>query len=213
MNIEIEIPVNATVECTDGVYGTSTHVILNPHTRRVTHLVAKEKAFPHADHLVPATLIQESTPRFVRLRATRQELTALPPFTEMEFVSPDRYPDEYAAGYPPRSVLFWPDSYRADAEPPAFAIEHELTPAGEVAVARGTSVEATHGPVGRVDDFVFDPATERITHLVLRTGHLWGRRDVAIPVEAIERIDELAVRLKLDKHAIGALPAVPARLR
>jgi sporulation protein YlmC with PRC-barrel domain len=100
-----------------------------------------------------------------------------------------------------------------DAVPPVFAIEHELTPAGDVAVARGTAVEATGGEVGRVDDFVIDPVTERVTHLVLRTGHLWGTRDVTIPVEAIERIDELTVRLKLNKHAIGALPAVPARLR
>ena len=209
MNIEIEIPVNATVQCADGLYGTSTHVILNPHTRRVTHLVVKEQAFPHADHLVPVTLIEESTPHFVRLRATRQELAALPPFTETEFVPLD----QYDTGYPPSSVLFWPDPYSMDAVPPVFTIDHELVPAGEVAVARGTTVEATDGPVGRVDDIVVDPATERVTHLVLRTGHLWGTRDVAIPVEAIARIDALAVRLTLDKHAIGTLPAVPTRLR
>jgi sporulation protein YlmC with PRC-barrel domain len=89
----------------------------------------------------------------------------------------------------------------------------QLTPAGEVAVARGTTVEATDGTVGQVDDFVVDPATERITHLVLRKGHLWGTRDVTVPVDAISRIDELAVRLKLDKRAVGALPSVPAHLR
>ncbi|HEX2037802.1 MAG TPA: PRC-barrel domain-containing protein [Chloroflexota bacterium] len=82
-----------------------------------------------------------------------------------------------------------------------------------MAVARGTTVEATDGTVGQVDDFVVDPATERITHLVLRKGHLWGTRDVTVPVDAISRIDELAVRLKLDKRAVGALPSVPAHLR
>ena len=213
MNVEIEIPVDARVECDDGLYGSSTRVILNPRTHRVTHVVVKEKAFPHADHLVSADLIEESTPHFVRLRATRKQLAALPPFTETEFVPADEYP----LGYPPRSVLYWPEPYTMDAVPPAvppvFAVDHELTPAGEVAVARGTTVEAMDGPVGRVDDFVVDPATERITHLVLRQGHLWGTRDVTIPVEAIRRIDELAVRLRLNKRAVGALPAVAARLR
>jgi hypothetical protein len=37
--------------------------------------------------------------------------------------------------------------------------------------------------------FVVDPKTGHITHLVLREGHLWGQRDVAIPVNAIERIE------------------------
>ena len=109
MNVEIEIPVHATVGCADGLYGTSTHVILNPRTRRVTHLVVKERAFPHADHLVPVTLIEESTPHFARLRATSKEVAALPPFTETAFVPPDQDPAGDPAGYPPGSVLFWPE--------------------------------------------------------------------------------------------------------
>ena len=37
--------------------------------------------------------------------------------------------------------------------------------------------------------FVADPQTGHITHLILREGHLWGQRDVVIPVNAIERIE------------------------
>jgi hypothetical protein len=139
-------------------------------------------------------------------------VAALPAFTETEFVPPVQYP----RGYPPGSVLFWPGMYPMDPMdglPPMLTVEHELTPAGEVAVARGTTVEATDGTVGQVDDFLVDPATERITHLVLRKGHLWGTRDVTVPAEAIEHIDGLAVRLKLDKRAVGALPAGPAHRR
>jgi len=60
-------------------------------------------------------------------------------------------------------------------------------------------------------EFLIDPANENITHLVLREGHLWSQKDVTIPVSAIDRIEEDAVYLKLDKHAVEVLPAVPIK--
>ena len=210
MNVDIEIPVHANVECADGPCGTSTHVILNPRTRRVTHVVVREGEFPHADHLVPIALVAESTPHFIRLRATRKEVAAMAPFSEVEFLGPEAG----YSGFPAGTALFWPyGAYDYPPDPGPLTVEHELIPPGEVAVSRGTRVEARDGLVGQVDDLVVAPETERITHLVLRTGPLWGTRDVAIPVEAIERVDDYAVRLRLDKEAVGALPSVPARQR
>jgi sporulation protein YlmC with PRC-barrel domain len=92
-------------------------------------------------------------------------------------------------------------------------IEHEHVPAGELAIRRGARVEAADGHVGRVDEFLVDPANGHITHLVLREGHLWGQKDVTVPVSQIERIEEDTVYLKLDKHSIGALPTIPIRRR
>jgi hypothetical protein len=55
------------------------------------------------------------------------------------------------------------------------------------------------------------PADERVTHLVLREGNLWGQKDVTIPVSQIERIEANTVYLKLDKRNIEALPSVPVQ--
>jgi len=52
-----------------------------------------------------------------------------------------------------------------------------------------------------------------ITHLVLREGHLWGEKDVTIPVSQIDHIEEGTVHLKLSKPDIEALPAIPVRRR
>jgi sporulation protein YlmC with PRC-barrel domain len=90
-------------------------------------------------------------------------------------------------------------------------IEHMHIPPGELAVRRGARVRATDGHVGRVDEFMVDPTNGHITHLVLREGHPWGQKDVTIPVSQIERIEENAVYLRLDKHSIEALPAIPVR--
>jgi sporulation protein YlmC with PRC-barrel domain len=80
-------------------------------------------------------------------------------------------------------------------------------------VRQGARVEATDGRVGRLDEFLVDPANEHVTHLVMREGHLWGRRDVTIPVSEIDLIEEDTIYLKLDKEQVGALPTVPSGLR
>jgi sporulation protein YlmC with PRC-barrel domain len=84
----------------------------------------------------------------------------------------------------------------------------EPIPLGELAVRRSARVKATDGYVGRVDEFLVDPTTRHITQLVLRERHLWGRREVIVPVSEIDRIREDVVYLKLDKQAIESLPAV-----
>jgi sporulation protein YlmC with PRC-barrel domain len=67
------------------------------------------------------------------------------------------------------------------------------------------------GKVGTVDELVVDPDSGNITHLLMRKGHLWGKKDVAIPVTAIDLVDDEEVYLKIDKEAVGALPAVPVK--
>jgi hypothetical protein len=47
----------------------------------------------------------------------------------------------------------------------------------------------------------------------MREGHLWGAKEIAIPVSDIVRIDEDAVYLRLDKADIEALPRIPTRKR
>ncbi len=76
---------------------------------------------------------------------------------------------------------------------------------------KGAHVEAADGAIGHVEEFVIDSVTDRITHLIVRTGHLWNQQDVTVPVSAIDRIEANVVHLKLDKRALKALPstAVP----
>jgi sporulation protein YlmC with PRC-barrel domain len=201
---EHDLPLNATVECADGRFGTSTYVVLDPHTRRVTHVVVRERHFPHAEHLVPVDLVGQTTPDLILLRATRQEAARTPPFTQVDDFEPGGQTDAYPTG----GVLLWPYAGPM-AGPEPLLIEQELIPPWEAAIGRGTAVEASDGRVGRVDDLLVDPATGRVTHLVLREGHLWGQRDVTIQVEAIAELGEATVRLTLDKKAVGELPAVP----
>jgi sporulation protein YlmC with PRC-barrel domain len=202
----MDIPVNVEVYCEDGPCGRSTYVIVNPTTWQVTHLVVKEKGFPNIERLVGLDRVTETGPHLIRLRCTRKELSTMDQFIEIEFLpgSAPFFPygaDEY---------MMWPYVLPQGM---AMPVEHERIPPNELAVRRGARVEATDGHVGVVDEFLVDPATGRITHLVMREGHLWGKKDVTIPVSQIDRIEENTLYLKADKHSIEALPAIPVRRR
>jgi sporulation protein YlmC with PRC-barrel domain len=201
----MDVPVNADVICADGPCGHSTCVIVNPATRKITHLVVKEKGFPYIERLVPLSEVVEAGHHMVRLKCPRDKLGAMDPFIEIEFI-PGAGP---YSSYEADEYMMWPHVLPLATVP----LEHQRIPPDELAVRRGARVEATDGLVGKVDEFLVDPASGHITHLVLREGHLWGKKDVTIPVSEIDRIEEDTVHLKLDKQAVETMPAVPMRKR
>lgn len=79
----------------------------------------------------------------------------------------------------------------------------------ELAIRRGARVVAQDGQVGQVDEFVVDRPSEHITHLVMREGHLWEQRDIIIPASYIERIEDNAVYLSINRASVITLPTVP----
>jgi sporulation protein YlmC with PRC-barrel domain len=90
-------------------------------------------------------------------------------------------------------------------------VQERNVPAGELALHSGMSVEATDGKVGKLDALVLDPSSGEVTNLLMREGHLWGKKEVAIPVSAIDWIDADTVYLKADKAEVKALPPVPVK--
>ena len=56
--------------------------------------------------------------------------------------------------------------------------------------------------LGKVDGFLVDDG-DAITHFVLERGHLWGRREVTIPINAVAHVFTDAVTLTLTKDEVG----------
>jgi sporulation protein YlmC with PRC-barrel domain len=202
----VDIPIGVDVKCarSETPCGHSTYVIVNPLTENITHVVVNQGVFPHSERLVPIEQVEDCSADQICLRCTKEELAAMQAFIETEFVQ------EEIPHYYPDATLMWPIVY-PDMEPTTVGVEHRQIPPGELAVRRGTDVQARDGRVGRVDEFMADPKTGHITHLIMREGHLWGEKDVTIPVSHIEHIEEDAVHLNLHKKDIEALPAIRAR--
>jgi sporulation protein YlmC with PRC-barrel domain len=201
----MDIPINVDVLCAGKECGRSTYLVINPVNERITHLVVAEKTFPNIERLVPVDKILASSPNSIQLRCSQSDLSNMDTFEETDFIEAGRLESSLPYGVP---YEVWPYAMY-DAAP--MPLEHERIPAGEVAIRRGTPVRARDGQVGKVDEFLVDPENDTITHLVLREGHLWGKKDVTIPVSEIDKIADDAVYLKLDKQAIESLPTVPIR--
>ena len=203
----MEMPLNARVECSDGVCGRSVYVLINPVFEEVTHVVVKEDSFPNTEYIVPVDIVAETIAETIQLRCSRVELEKIEPFRRTDYVEekiPYRHYGYGAVMYPGGSLFYMP--YVTPEESTQVPIEHLQIPPGELAVARGARVEAMDGYIGKVDEFVINPDNGHITSLVLREGHLWGQRDVIIPLSAIGETSQDTVQIKLNKRQIGALP-------
>ena len=207
----MDIPLNVDVYCSDEeVCGRSISIILNPVTQKVTHFVIQTEGFVHLEYMIPIEFIVESTPYKIQLRCSRKQLAQFDPFTHVEFLDP------HDVGYPhlpppmneTDGVGMWPYVVPEDY---MTAVPVEDIPYGELAVHRGAHVEAVDGRIGRVDEFLVNPQNSHITHLVLREGHLWGQKDVTIPITEIDHIEDDVVFLKLNKHAIEHMPGIPIK--
>lgn len=207
----MEIPLKAEVSCTDGVYGRSAYVLMNPILDQITHLVVKADASPHTEFIVPIDVISATTDDTIELQCSKAALERMNPFIQTRFieepVTEQLLPGSYGLG----SYYYWP--YVSSDKMMRVPVEDRQIPLGEVAVQRGTRVEATDGYVGKIDEFLVSPEGGHISHLIMREGHLWGQKDVTIPISAIGKTDEEIMHLNLTKHQIESLPTVAVHRR
>jgi hypothetical protein len=196
----VDIPVKAEVECADGSCGRSSSVVIDRATQQVTHIVVEVQVYPRLERVVDVKLIRESTPKVIKLGCTRAEFDALPEFTQVDFeTGPETWEN-----YVPGEYLFSPGAPGAVGEVP---LEHQNVPAGGVALRAGSRVTATDGEVGHVVELITDPVDNHLTHILVQHGGLFRSRRIAVPADQISSITpDGAVSLKLDRHAVEALP-------
>jgi sporulation protein YlmC with PRC-barrel domain len=209
---EESFTIGSEVSGTDGIAGELTRVVFDPVTDTMTHLVVEPTERLGLARLVPIDLVDAETPAGqLRLSCTLTEFAHLDPAEETQFV-----PGTQGYGqYGPQQVLTWPYSTLGGATPMpqklldgvSETVTYDTIPVGEVEVRRGEHVHATDGAIGHVEGLVIDPGSHHVTHVLLQEGHLWGRKEVAIPISAVTDTDD-GIRLSLTKHQVGQLPPV-----
>ena len=208
---ETPFAIGADARCADGVCGKVTRVVVNPVKRAVTHLVVEPRHRPGLGRLVPLDLVDAATPEEVRLLCTRAEFDQLG-FAEDTDFAPRTSPDQYP-GYSAEQMLMWPyyspiggeDVPQTREDEPAGA--YDSLPPGEVDVRRNKLVYATDGEIGRVEGLVVNSGSHHVSHVLLQEGHLFGRREVAIPIGAVTGVVD-TVQLNITKQQVENLPAV-----
>ncbi len=196
-----DIPLKAQVNGTDGPLGTSAAVIIDPVSKSITHVVVQLSK--HDDRTVPLAHVVATDHDSITLDCSKADITSMDQFNQTHFV-------EGVPVYPEFQGGEWEAPYvTMDYE--AQPVDVEVVPAGELAVHRGDPVHATDGQVGIVDEFIIDSNSGHISHLVLEKGHLWGKREVSVPLDLIDKVDDGAVYLNITKKAMKDLPEVKVK--
>ena len=216
-----EFTIGAQVSCSDGAVGKVSRVVIDPVAKALTHLVVEPGLRQGPSRLVPLDLvIGGGGGGEVRLSCTKAEFENLEPAEETKFIPRTTSFGSFGAG----DVLSWP-YYGAgglgdldgiggaggvgaeDGSPVPREVTYDTVPVGDVSVRRGQPVLATDGAIGHVQGLVVRPDTGHVTHVLLQEGHLWGRKEVAIPISAVDTTVD-GTQLKITKKAVQDLPPV-----
>jgi sporulation protein YlmC with PRC-barrel domain len=216
-----EFTIGAEVSCSDGAVGTVNRVVVDPVAKALTHLVVDPGFRQGPTRLVPLDLVVSGGGGGeIRLRCTKAEFENLEPAEETKFIPRTTSFASFGAG----DVLSWPyygaggagdldgvggaggmGTLGGNAVP--RKITYDTVPVGEVGVRRGQPVLATDGAIGKVQGLVVRPDTGHVTHVLLQEGHLWGRKEVAIPISAVDTTVD-GTQLKIAKQDVENLPSV-----
>lgn len=198
----IDIPVDAEVHCKDGRSGSTKAVIVNPLTRKLSHVVVD---YEGREYLVPLEEMAATTPDLIVLDCRRDELEEKERFDKRAFLSLD-FPERlYEGDYYVEPLVYGEEDFPQSM---TVVVKEENIPPGGLSIRRGNEVYAADELTGTVDELVVDRKSGEISHIILREGHLWGKRDITIPVNEILKIEYDQIFLKLNKKAVSALPSV-----
>jgi len=209
------LSIGAVTVGSDGYRGEVRAAVIDPVAATVTHVVVEPEGRSGLARLVPLKLAEaeadtddndvRAAPGKLRLRCTEAEFMNLDPAEETLA--------EFAVGQTVPVQLI-PPGWRGTGEPVAQGGDIpriperetvDVTPPGEVEEHGGDHVHATDGDIGRLRGFRLDPASGRVTHVLLGEGHLWGRKEVAIPFDQIIGFDQ-GIRLSLTRKQVQDLP-------
>jgi sporulation protein YlmC with PRC-barrel domain len=216
MRIDLDMPVS----CVDGAFGELADVVIDPGSRRVTHVVVQPHDRSQRARLVPVESVGRDGSAGISLTCTVATVIGSEAIQESaylrmgELIEPgsdwdvgiqEAYPVPDGASLGPE-ILGAGVAMEYDQH---LGVNYHRIPKGDVEIRRASAVTSADGHrLGHVVGFVLDDE-DRITELILEHGHLWGKRMVPIPGSAIDRfnIDELGLTLSADEvAAVQPLP-------
>src|SRR4051812_42996432 len=219
----MRLDLGSPVRCTDDAFGELADVVIDPQTRRVTHLVVQPHHREELARLVPVEQARaaSSTDTTISVACTVAQMSGFEFVRESAYLRLGEVPVEdpnWEVGIedplvlPPATGMSPFGGATMDIDPHVM-VSYDRIPLGEVEIRRASSVTSSdRHHLGHVDGFVLDDE-QQITHVVLARGHLWGRREVVIPASAVALVDSDEVVLTLSKDAVGELPSARVHRR
>lgn len=202
------------IECADGGYGALADLVIDAKTRRLTHLVVHPHGRPELARMVPVSSarVDRSSSAGISLNCTIAEIDQLAQIHESQYVRIGDKPVEDSPWSPGIEEVATVSTYEAPGIgtlgggvgpvelDPHVIVNYDRVPHGTVEIRRESEViTGDNKCIGHVVAVVVDDQAQ-IREFVLEHGHLWGKREIVIPIDAVARIesDEIVLALSSD---------------
>lgn len=203
------------VTCADGADLELGDLVIDPVARTVTHVAVQPGHHHDEARLVPVSMLGdiEGEHGALMLRCTEAEFAAMPAVAAVSVIDPAHRIDTdegwtvgtsdvvpMAVGDPMLGAG-WVDDQ--------VTIRWDRIPEDEVEVRRSSGVYSSdEHRLGRLDGVVCD-RTGAITEVIAKHGILFGRRNIIVPIDCVDRFENDVIVLNLTKDQAGSLEAQP----
>ena len=184
--MEMQFILGTQASCTDGVCGQLQRIIVDPAERKVTHLAIEPRHSGTVGRLVPVSLVEQASGE-LKLSCTRAQFDQIDLADNVELAEGINYAGHIGRG----AVLGVTDAApEASGDSPTSEmglgrqtpmVTTDAVPEGESEEDSHERVHAVDGRIGKLKGVAVDRADDRVMHVLLREGRLWGSKEVAIP--------------------------------
>ncbi|HKJ26101.1 MAG TPA: PRC-barrel domain-containing protein [Anaerolineales bacterium] len=192
------------------------HVIVNPDSKQVTHLVAQKGFLLPNDKVIPISLVMDANNDHIKLYDFEGTYDDLDDYVEAHFVKINRTDDaeevEYdiavdpLLAYPPSGTMgfgFVPVIRNSD------GVERKMVrniPFDTNEITKGAPVLGLEGEhVGDVEEVIIEPQSDKVTHFVISKGMIFTDEKL-IPSSWVKGFDDDQLKLVVDSTLVENLP-------
>jgi uncharacterized protein YrrD len=209
----MRLELGRTVRLADGAAQQLVDVVIDSGSKRVTHLVVQPRDHGEEARLVPVGLAEDAGggASELALRCTAKDLENFDLVHEFEVLH---------AGERPKEDSKWDVGVEDIVVTPSYAptalgeyggaldsevtVSYDRVPKGEIELRRASSVYSADGHhLGSVEGVDVSEG-DRLSQLFFQRGHLWWKREVAVPADAIAKFESDTVTLGVNKDELGS---------
>lgn len=209
--------------------GNIDHIVVDPTTNEVTHIVVRKGFIFTEDRVVPVSSLRGADDDTVVLDWDVKNLDQFPNYKEDYYVSPDgEYHDDLPmewGGWAGAPLFYYPPvgmepnyqsgiGYAGPAvgvTPNAQGVKREVRniPNESVAISKGTDVTTSDGQhAGHVEQ-AFTDSNGTVTHILVSKGAIFAKERL-IPIRWVRRMSDSEIRLSVRDEIVNDLPEYKA---
>lgn len=198
------------VNCEDGECGKLARVVVDSYEYALIRLVVEPKGAKSQGRAVPIDFVTASTEHEVRIRCSTAQFEAFDRLegTEVHTASTVDVESQWAELRTMERPVGGHVDLGMGLRPERRTVAEDDIREGEGEIWGGQHVHASDGPIGHVRGLITDVAGRQMTYVLLGEGHLWGEKEVAIPISAVKYVFDDGVHVNLTRENVGELPSV-----